>query len=125
MNQTELELQEFLEQKYNTKLNPTTKGFSVVCLLGVIYEQSPSDMENRLNFMMDMAQKGWSDRKALLKVTEEALMAQPENIRYILETKIDFARDVKREPVVELYEKGEFKGLHYAVFNDFFNEACV
>ena len=120
-----VELQQLLEEKYKEELVPTLKGFSVFGLLGVIYEATPENAEKRLAVMEKMATSAWNNREVLRMMTEEHLASQPEHIRGNLEAQIYFAKDVKKEPVLEVYERGEFKGQHYIVFNDFFNEACL
>lgn len=120
-----MDLKIMLEKKYENTFEESYKGFTVYGLVGVLYEESKEDLEARLVTLEKLAVTTWDKKDLLLNITPEYLASKDENTRQTLESQIRFAMDIKKKPVLEVYEWGEYAGYHYVVFNDMFAEACL
>lgn len=119
------DLQSFLEEKYGVTFSKNPQGFFVPGMLGVIAEESKDTLNQRYDNLTNMAKSAWMNKKTLTHMETALLSTTSGEALAHLQSQIALAKKIKREPMPEVYETGEFNQFNYVVFNDFFFDACV
>lgn len=120
-----LNLKKYIEEKYSTKVEQAYEGFMVPGAIIVLYGKTEKAVEKRISNFVKMADTAWNNKDALLSLSKKSLDKQTPDQLEILEVEISLAKQLKREPKVEVYERGFEDTIHFVVANDVYMDACL
>ncbi|MCI4437420.1 MAG: hypothetical protein JHC33_11495 [Ignisphaera sp.] len=118
-------IKEYIENKYDATFADNGKGLFLAGMLGVIYEESPDRLEERYQNLINMADSSWKNKQVLVQMEKALLASSSGHALEHMTAQINLAKRIKRCPVSCVIERGEFAGLNYIVFNDFYFDACA
>jgi hypothetical protein len=118
-------IKEHIENKYGATFNDNGKGLFLPGMLGVIYEKSSDRLEERYQNLINMADSSWKNKQVLVQMESSLLAGSSGEALEHMTAQINLAKKIKRCPVPSVVERGEFNGLNYLVFNDFYFDACA
>jgi hypothetical protein len=118
-------IKEYIEDRYNATFTDNGKGLFLTGMLGVIYEPSPARLEERYQNLINMAESAWKNKKLLINQEDMLLSISSGAELEHMAAQINLAKRLKRRPIPSVVERGNFNGLNYIVFNDFYFDACV
>jgi hypothetical protein len=114
-------LQKFLEEKYKTSLitRKGLDGFSAPGLLMIPFDTTKEGLDADIENLKYQAKLAWGMKNFVKNVDKSNFDTPLASYLYHL------SQDLKRQPMMEIYEEGSFEGFYYAVMNDYLEEACA